>query len=80
MISVWDKESNAQLKENQAKEGFVTWKKDGQIYERYYYFYEKEELARILEEIGFKIIKILSQKEEVSKHSKKNFIFYVQKN
>ena len=79
MISVWNKEGNEKLKKIPAKEGFVTWKKDGQIYERYYYFYDREELKKLLEDIGFKVIQISSQKEEVSKHSRKNFIFYVKK-
>jgi ubiquinone/menaquinone biosynthesis C-methylase UbiE len=81
IITVWDKESNKQFEKIPAKEGLVNWKKDGVNYQRYYYFYQQDELEKLLKQIGFKILKIEKKdtKTLVGQHSKKNLIFYVQK-
>jgi len=81
MITVWDKVSNSQFAENNAKVSYLKWKENSNEYERYYYFYDKEELEDILKKIGFKDIKITYQNPEAGErqHSKKNFIFYVKK-
>lgn len=76
MISVWDKKSKKNISP-EAKEGFVIWKNNKKKLERYYYFYDKEELKKELKTCGFKIIKKESSSE--SKHSRKNIIFYIKK-
>jgi len=75
MVSVWDKKAKRNISP-EAKEGFVIWKKNNKRLERYYYFYDKEELKKELKECGFKILKRKYPKE---KHSKKNIILYVKK-
>jgi len=77
IISVWNKKSIKKLQKIPAKEGFVSWKKDGKIYQRYYYFYEEDELEKLLKEAGFKIIK--KDKIKKGKHSKKNIVFICKK-
>jgi ubiquinone/menaquinone biosynthesis C-methylase UbiE len=81
LITVWDKETNKKFEKIPAKEGFVNWKKEGVNHQRYYYFYSREELEKLLKEIGFKILKIEKKdtKTLMGQHSKKNLIFYVQK-
>jgi len=71
IITVWKKDKSKKTewinKEGDNKEKI----------NRYYYFYDKEELKNLLEKVGFKI---LATKEfEEGKHSKKNIIFYVEK-
>lgn len=51
LISVWDKNSNRFKKDK--KEKYVKWQNKGL---RYYYLFDKEELQRLLEKAGFKII------------------------
>jgi len=77
MISVWNKDTNDKLSELKTKEGYLNWQKDGKTYQRYYYFYDKDELQKLLQSIGFKVLKTRISGDE--KHSKKNFIFYVKK-
>lgn len=79
MISVWDKDSNSEIGKLETNEGFVNWSKDGIVYKRYYYFYDKDELLYLLKEIGFKIIKEESKSEINGKHIKKNIVVYVKK-
>jgi len=76
MISVWNKKAKRNI-DSEAKEGFVIWRKGNKKLERYYYFYDKNELGKELKASGFKVIK----KEPIleSKHSKKNIILYVKK-
>ncbi len=79
MISVWNKEKSKAFKEFKGKEGFFEWnnRETGEKFMRYYYFYEREELKKILEKIGFKVLDMRDRKE--SKHAKKNLIVYVEK-
>lgn len=51
-IAVWDKDSKRFAKRK--KERLIAWRDKG---ERYYYLFNKEELKKILEKVGFKIIK-----------------------
>jgi len=64
VISVWNKESN-KFKDEKGKEIFMPWKFNGNVYERYYYLYDKEELKKLLENVGFKIIKDVSDKMNI---------------
>ena len=54
MIAVWNKDSKRFIKSK--KEKYVGWRDRGK---RYYYLYNKDELKRELEKIGFKVIKEL---------------------
>jgi len=76
IISVWDKKSKKNIS-SEAKDGFIIWRKNNKKLERYYYFYDKEELKRELEDCGFKFIK--KEPSLDSKHSKKNIIIYARK-
>jgi ubiquinone/menaquinone biosynthesis C-methylase UbiE len=76
MISVWDKKAKKNIS-LEAKDGFVIWKKNNKKLERYYYFYDKEELRKELKECGFKIIK--KELSSEGKHSKKNIVVYAKK-
>lgn len=75
MITVWNKEQNPIAQKLGAKEGFINWKKEGYNFQRYYYFYEEDELRKLLKSVGFKIL----NKTNEGKHSIKNIIFYVKK-
>lgn len=56
LISVWSR-NNKRVK-NKPKESFIPWTiKHKKLY-RYYYIYEKEELAELLEKVGFEVVKI----------------------
>jgi len=76
MISVWDKKAKKNIA-SEAKEGFVIWKKANKKLERYYYFYDREELKKELEESGFKIIKPEYKTKII--HSRKNIVFCIKK-
>lgn len=77
LITVWDKNTNNKIKNSKAKEYFVNWQNKGTNCQRYYYFYDKEELKNLLEEVRFKVENISESNEAL--HSKKNFIFYAKK-
>jgi len=53
LISVWNK-VQPRFK-NKEKETFIGWRVNDDNYRRYYYLYEKEELEKLLKEVGFKI-------------------------
>lgn len=63
LITVWKGEDK--------KEGYISWRRKGKTYKRYYYFYDKEELDSLLKEVGFKVVK--------TSHDKKNLIFIIKK-
>jgi len=81
VITVWNKEKNKKLEKIPAKEGYAIWRKDGVHYERYYYFYSKEELEDLLKKVGFNITSIETKegKTLMGKHSNKNLVVYVKK-
>ncbi len=58
-ISVWSK--NHKKIKGRTKDQIINWKKDGVVYSRYYYIYDKEEIEELLKKVGFKII---SSKED----------------
>ena len=51
MISVWNRKDKQDIKED-----YITWKIDGEVFKRYYYFYNKEEFKKLVEGIGFETI------------------------
>jgi len=54
LISVWNSEDKRFKDFN--REIYMSWKKDGICYRRYYYLYYKQEFINLLESVGFKII------------------------
>lgn len=81
MITVWDK--NQPKFKDFPKENFISWTLNKKKLMRYYYIYEKQELANLLKKIGFKIIKIYNcenkEYSKTKKYSKKNIIAIVKK-
>lgn len=55
IISVWSRKQE-RIK-NKPKEAFIPWTINGKKYLRYYYIYDKKELAGLLKKTGFKIEK-----------------------
>lgn len=76
MITVWNK--NQKRFEKSPKEKIIDWKSNNKNYPRYYYLYEKDELKKLLKEVGFKINKI-HKKNENGQYSKNNLVFVVEK-
>ena len=71
MITVWSKNHKKVKKYYKGiKDNLIPWKKEGKVYERYYYIYDKKELEDLLKKVGFKII---NSKE------KDNVVFIVEK-
>ena len=69
LITVWSKNHIKLV--NHTKDATITWKKDSERLQRYYYLYDKEELKELLENVGFKIISI--------NDDGKNIVFIVKK-
>jgi ubiquinone/menaquinone biosynthesis C-methylase UbiE len=65
-IEVWDK--NSERFKKKPKEKFIAWTDKGL---RYYYLYEEKEFKKLLEKVGFKIIKKIPHRA--------NLIFIVKK-
>lgn len=77
MISVWNK--NQERFKNSEKEIWISWKVNENIFERYYYLYEKEEFLDLLKKVGFEILEVLENEDSESDHSKKNICVIVRK-
>ena len=60
-IEVWNK--NSKRFKNSPKERIVNWKDKGK---RYYYLYDEKEIHNLFKKIGFKIIKKLENKANIS--------------
>ncbi len=56
MISVWSRGSGRV--KNREKESFVPWTVDGKKVERYTYVYDRDELVKELEEVGFEAVRV----------------------
>ena len=57
LISVWSKnqpEKNKKVFETYG-DNYVEWKKDNEVFKRYYYIFQIEEIKKLFEETGFKI-------------------------
>jgi len=85
IITVWNSEDSRF--NGLIGDTYMSWKKDGKEYYRYYYLYNKDELMNLLKSIGFKIIQIndkqtsnkLMTKSLRDRFSKKNLIIMVKK-
>jgi len=56
MIAVWSR--NQKRIKNKPKEALIPWTVDGKKYFRTCYIYEKDELKKLLEKVGFNVLKI----------------------
>lgn len=56
LITVWSRNHPKLMKH--PKDATITWKKDSEELQRYYYLYDKNELEHLLKDIGFEIISI----------------------
>jgi len=61
------------------KERHIPWKIGNKTFMRYYYLFSKRELRKVLEEHGFRIIKISGSKNKVFKLFPKNIIAVIEK-
>jgi ubiquinone/menaquinone biosynthesis C-methylase UbiE len=77
MISVWDKSKDEDMADLETNGGYIDWNKNGEVYKRYYYFYDSDELVYLLKEVGFEIVRIGEYGD--GKHEKKNMVIYVKK-
>jgi len=77
LISVWNSEDSRFS--GLLGDIYMSWKKDGKDYFRYYYLFSRKELISLLKKVGFNIIKINSEDEFNDRFSKKNWIIYVKK-
>ena len=64
LITVWSKTHPKLMKH--PKEATITWKHNSEELQRYYYLYDKEELKKKLENLGFRIISINETKNIVA--------------
>lgn len=77
IITVWNRK---QPKFAEAKkEAYVPWKHEGKTYMRYYYLYDKAELARLLKTIGFRVERVFDSKSKVFNVFPMNIIAVVRK-
>ena len=63
LITVWSKNHIKFV--NHPKESTVTWKKNSEELQRYYYLYDKQELRDLLKAVGFKIISIKDDNKNI---------------
>ena len=56
LITVWSKNHIRLV--NHPKDSTISWKKNSEELQRYYYLYDKEELKELLESVGFRIVAI----------------------
>ncbi len=75
LISVWN--SNDSRFNSVKSDIYMSWKKDGKEYYRYYYLYDKDELIDLIKSVGFKVLEIYDKDSD--RFSKKNWIIKVGK-
>jgi SAM-dependent methyltransferase len=57
LLSVWSKEQPKKTRRTfEYGDNIVTWNKHGTIYERYYYIFELDEIKKLFDHVGLKII------------------------
>lgn len=79
LVSVWNS-SDARFK-GMLGDIYMSWKKDGKEYYRYYYLYDEKELLDLLKSVGFEVLEVLVKEKEhyIDRFSKKNLIVKVKK-
>jgi len=77
LISVWNSEDKRFDKVSNKGDIYMSWKKDGKDYMRYYYLFSKKELIDLLKNVGFKILNLDFSGED--RFSRKNWIFKIKK-
>lgn len=78
LISVWDSEDNRFKCVDNNGDIYMSWKEDNTPYMRYYYLYKKDEIIKLLERVGFKILEIYDKREH-DRFSKKNLVIRIKK-
>ena len=89
LITVWNSEDERFKNVNYHGDIYMSWKKDGEEYFRYYYLYDKDEFLDLLKSVGFEILEVktnLDIKDSTritdsikDRFSKKNWIVKVKK-
>ena len=74
LLSVWDRN---QPRFKNKKEIYLPWDKENEKTLRYYYLYEKEELVKLLQKVGFKIIEFY--KDDKDRFIRRNIIVRIKK-
>ena len=77
MIAVWDKNQPRFVKYE--KDVFIPWKYNGRKYMRYYYLYDKNELLKLLKDVGFKIKKVFEKSSAKELYSSRNIVVVARK-
>lgn len=86
LITVWNSDDERFKHVNNHGDIYMSWKKDGKEYFRYYYLYSETELSDLLKKVGFKILEIKKRDDNIDsqrtlkeRFSKKNLIIHVKK-
>jgi len=61
LISVWDSSDNRFNCVGNKGDIYMSWRERGVSYFRYYYLYSKEELLKLLKNVGFEIVEVYSR-------------------
>jgi ubiquinone/menaquinone biosynthesis C-methylase UbiE len=77
LISIWNSNDVRFKHVNNRGDVYLSWKKDGKEFYRYYYLYSNEELFDLLSRVGFEILEVNDKTSD--RFSKKNLIVKVQK-
>lgn len=77
IISVWNK--NQPRLNFKRKEDFVRWKIGDNEYHRYYYFFSRKELRKLLEESGFKVLRVFDSSHKAFKLFPMDIVAIIQK-
>ncbi|MEM0465617.1 MAG: class I SAM-dependent methyltransferase [Candidatus Pacearchaeota archaeon] len=78
IITVWNSEdSRFNLVKNHG-DIYMSWKKNGKTYYRYYYLYNKKEFISLIESVGFLIIEFYNNNSK-DRFVRKNWIVHVKK-
>jgi ubiquinone/menaquinone biosynthesis C-methylase UbiE len=78
LISVWDSTDKRFKEVGNKGDIYMSWEEDRKPYMRYYYLYSLEEIIKLLESVGFKILEIYNSREH-DRFSKKNLIIRIKK-
>jgi len=79
LITIWNSEDPRFKDVNFHGDTYMSWRKDGKEYYRYYYLFSKEEFLDLLKSAGFIIEEVKTKDSFKDRFSKKNWIVRVQK-
>ncbi|MBT4135460.1 class I SAM-dependent methyltransferase [archaeon] len=78
LISVWDAEDKRFDVVGNKGDIYMNWRNEGNEYFRYYYLYSKDELLKLLKDVGFKVLEVYGE-DLHDRFSKKNLVVKVGK-